>query len=112
MKKVQVSLTLALLLSALFLLVFVAMTAIGGFIFGRVARVSIFRTVAQIAGGLAAVSFFVTAGIIAVQTALQPASRWRKFLYVLPVNFLGLLLVGVLWRLVTISCVNFFRPHL
>jgi mono/diheme cytochrome c family protein len=108
LKRIRTSFLLALLFTGLFLLVLAAMTAAGGFLFGRVVSLRTLRTVAQITGGLAALGYFVTAGMLAVRATLLPASWGRKLLYVLPLWCLGLLLVGVVLLFAGIGTVSSF----
>src|ERR687885_1761608 len=66
------------------------------------------RTIALVAAGLSAAAFFVAAVIVAIATALHPAGRWRKLLYVLPVEFLGFVLVDLLFALFGIGTTGSF----
>src|SRR5690349_15587230 len=89
--RIRTPLTVALVFAALFLFAFIGTTAVSfpiWFRYRNAAGLSPLRTVAQVAAGLAAVGLFVTAAIVAITTALQPAGRWRKLLYVLPIYLL------------------------
>lgn len=99
MLSLQSRLMLGLLLAVLSLVAFLGTTVVSmpvGFLYRNAAGLSAARTTAQIAAGVAALGLLVTMFIVAVPTALQPASRARKLLYILPAYLLGLLLVGVL----------------
>lgn len=107
MKKTQLGLSLTLLVTILFLLVLLALSAIGGFALrNSIARLLV--TVARITGGLAALGWLTAAVVIGWQAALQPAGRWQKFLTILPLYSLGLLLVGILLNLAGIGTVGNF----
>ncbi len=108
MQRFRTRLTLAFLLTALFLLAFVVTRVSGGFVLARVANISLLRTVAQTAGILAAAGFFVAALIVAVPAALQPANWPRKLLYILPAYCIGFTLVGVILALLGIGTVGAF----
>lgn len=109
--RTRIPLILGLVFMALLLLAFVGTTAISfplWFRYRSAPGLGAARTVGQIAAGLAAAGFFVTAAIVAVTTALQPASRWRKLLYVLPAYLLIFTLAGVLLYLLGIDTVGAF----
>jgi len=98
MQRVQPRLAFALWFSALLLMAFFGAMFVGGPIdslYRNAAGLSTARNAAQIAGLLAAAALLVAGLIIAIPTALQPAGRLRKVLYILPVYTLGFLLVGV-----------------
>ena len=98
----------AFVFTVLFLLAFVGITVIGGFVLGRAASLRPLRTGAMVAGGLAALIFLISAGAIAINAALQPSSWGRKFLFVLPAYFLGFTLTGVILFLAGIGTVGPF----
>jgi hypothetical protein len=111
MQRIRVPLIAAFVLIVLLLAAFGGATAASfplWFRYRSAAGLSIVRTVAQIAAGLAAVGLFASLAIVAVAAALQPASRRRKLLYVLPLYGLGLALVGVLLYLFGIGTVGIF----
>jgi Haem-binding domain len=109
--RTRMPLILGLIFMALLLLALVGTTAISFPLWLRYRNATglgAARTVAQIAAGLAAAGFFVAAGIVAIATALQPASRWRKLLYILPAYLLIFTLAGVLLYLLGIGTVGAF----
>ena len=53
-------------------------------------------------------ALFATVAIISIATALQPTTRWRKFLYILPVYGIGLALIGVILVALRIGTVGPF----
>jgi hypothetical protein len=97
--RIRRPLTLALVFMALLLLAFVGTTLISFPIWFRyrgAPALGTIRTLAQAAAGLAGAGFFITAVIVAAATALQPAGRWRKLLYTLPIYLLGFTLAGAI----------------
>jgi hypothetical protein len=109
--RTRMPLILGLVFMALLLLALVGTTAVSfplWFRYRNATGLGAARTVAQIAAGLAAAGFFVAAAIVAIATALRPASRWRKLLYVLPAYLLVFTLAGVLLYLLGIGTVGAF----
>lgn len=99
MSRLRAPLIVALVSATLLLLAFAGTTAVSfplWFRYRGATGLSLLRTIALVAAGLAAVSFFVAAAILAVAAALRPAGRWRKLLYILPAYFLGFTLTGAL----------------
>lgn len=101
----------ALIATALFVLAYAATRLLGSQILFRYRSnnvLSTINTVSLIAAALMGFGLLIAAGIIAVAAALQPASRWRKLLYILPAYFLGFTLVGIVLALLGIGAVGPF----
>lgn len=111
MARVRLPLIIALVATALLLLAFGA-TALVSFLlwfrYRNAPGLGAIRSATQIAAGLAALGLLATMAIIDLATALQPAGRWRKLLYVLPSYLLGFTLVGVALYLLKIGTVGIF----
>ncbi len=98
MQKVQPRLTWTLLFTALLLLVYFGTTYLSSPIetlYRNADGLSSARNVAQIAALLGAAGLFLTAFMIAIPAALQPAPWYRKILYVLPLYLLLLLVASI-----------------
>jgi hypothetical protein len=79
--------------------------------YSKAPGITLFRDGTHIIAELAAISFFIAAAIIGIVAALQPASRWRKLLLVLPTYLLGVLLTGVLLYFLQIGTLGSFTKN-
>ena len=106
MKRLQSRLAIALLFGGLFILGFLGATLVSGpmdFLYRNAAGLATMRSVAQTAAILAATCLFITASIIAVSLAFQPAGRLGRVLDVLPLYLLGFTLLAIIASLLGIG---------
>lgn len=106
MQRTRRPLIIALVATALLLLTFIGTTLLSVPIWFRyrdAGGLSTFRMIAQLAAALVAICFLISTIIIAISAALQPTSRLRKLLYVLPIYFLGFTLTGVILAIIGVG---------
>src|SRR5579859_3828820 len=97
--RLRVPLVIAFLSLAVLALAFTAATTLSAPIWFRyrsTAGLGTLRSAMQILAMLTVAALFVSAALLAIPTALRPAGRWRKLLYVLPAYLLAFTLFGVL----------------
>jgi hypothetical protein len=108
--KTRSSLTLSFLAAGLFLLAFMFISVLGGsrigFLYGRTAGFSTFRSVVQWAGLIAALGFFVAGLIVSVAVAIRPASWLHKIVAVLPILLLLFAAAGIVSAALGIGAVG------